>query len=103
MKRKLAKLMVTVAAATFMIGSTVMVASAEESGCYYYDYESGDMIWCGGGYDGAYDGAYCNGYYCDGYHDGDCYYDNGYHHDDNSHHESSSSHHGGSSHHSGHH
>ncbi len=32
MKRKLAKLMVTVAAATFMIGSTVMVASAEESG-----------------------------------------------------------------------
>ncbi len=33
MKRKLAKLMVTVAAATFMIGSTVMVASAEESGC----------------------------------------------------------------------
>ncbi len=47
MKRKLAKLAVTVAVATFMVGSTVMVASAEEAGCYYYDYETGTMIWCG--------------------------------------------------------
>lgn len=102
MERKLAKLAVTVAVATLMAGSTVMVASAEEAGCYYYDYETGTMIWCGDGYDGAYD---YNGYYHDEYHEEyhDDYYghDNGYHHDDSSHHDSGSGHHGG--HHSGHH
>lgn len=101
MKRKLAKLAVTVAVATFMVGSTTMVASAEEAGCYYYDYVTGEMIWCGG-YDGAYyDGSYY-GEYHDEYHDNE-YHDNDYHHDDSSHHDSGSDHHGGSGHHSGHH
>lgn len=107
MKRKLAKTVVTAAMATLIAGSTVMTASAEEAGygCYYYDYESGVMIWCGGSYDGAYtEGNYDNGYHDDGYHD-DGYHDDGYNHDNNSHHEESTHHDSGSSHHdgSGHH
>lgn len=102
MKRKLAKLAVTVAVATFMVGGTTMVASAEEAGygCYYYDYETGAMIWCGTG--GDYDNGYEQGNYDNSYHD---YYhdDDSYHNNDSSHHDSGSSHHGGSGHHSGHH
>lgn len=108
MKRKLAKLAVTVAAATFMVGSTTMVASAEDAGygCYYYDYVTDTMIWCGAG--GGYDGAYDQGNYDNSYHDS--YHDDNYHHEEDTHHNdncsqhgSGSGHHGGSGHHSGHH
>ena len=98
MKSKLAKFAVTMAVATFMVGGTTMVASAEEAGSYYYDYETGAMIWCGG-YDASYDGGYYDGYYHEEYHDD---YNNGYHHEEPSH-NSNSGHHGGSGHHSGHH
>ncbi len=106
MKRKLAKTVVTAAMATLIAGSTVMTASAEEAGygCYYYDYESGIMIWCGGSYDGAYtEGNYDNGYHDDGYHDDGYNHDNNSHHEESTHHDSGSSHHDGSGHHSRHH
>lgn len=106
MKRKLAKTVVTAAMATLIAGSTVMTASAEEAGygCYYYDYESGVMIWCGGSYDGAYtEGNYDNGYHDDGYHDDGYNHDNNSHHEESTHHDSGSSHHDGSGHHSRHH
>ena len=101
MKRKLAKTVVTAAMATLIAGSTVMTASAEEAGygCYYYDYESGIMIWCGG----SYDGAYTEGNYDDGYHDDGYNHDNNSHHEESTHHDSGSSHHDGSGHHSRHH
>ncbi len=111
MKRKLAKMAVTMAVAALAIGNTTTVASAQET----------QTLWCYADGSCDVDGICTNGEGCDGSHPwcnnngGDsAYYDNGSNHDsssnhdsgsnhNNSHHDSGSGHHGGSGHHSKHH